>query len=153
LRVDAAETSVDVVSGWVRLDNEAGEVLVPGGASSVMRRSGLPSVPLFSSATAGFKAAVRALEGDSGPRAPALETALRDARRRDVLTLLILARRGAPERDTLLVRAAELMPPRSPATLARARAGDDSAVTAWIDELPLPPRNWVPNWRDRLPFR
>ncbi|HUP50347.1 MAG TPA: FecR domain-containing protein, partial [Thermoanaerobaculia bacterium] len=46
LRVDAAETSVDVVSGWVRLDNEAGEVLVPGGASSVMRRSGLPSVPL-----------------------------------------------------------------------------------------------------------
>ncbi|HUP43987.1 MAG TPA: FecR domain-containing protein, partial [Thermoanaerobaculia bacterium] len=59
VRVDRDLTTVDVVSGWVRLDNDSGEVLVPGGASSVMRRDGLPSVPLFRSATPGFKSAIR----------------------------------------------------------------------------------------------
>ena len=152
LRVEDGVTNVDVVSGWVRAANASGAVLVPGGASSVMTRSGLPSVPLFQSATPEFKAAVRVLEDASAPRDQALATALREARRRDVLTLLLLGQRNPTEREALVVRASQLMPPRSQATLLRARRGDDEALEAWIRELPLPPLNWVPNWRDRLPF-
>lgn len=152
LRADDSVTSVDVVSGWVRVSNASGEVLVPGGASSIMTASGLASVPLFRSATEPFRTAVRALETSSGPTDRALETVLRDARRRDVLTLLLLAKRMPLQSNALLGRAAELMPPASRQTFLRARLGDDEAVEAWIGELPLPPRNWVPNWRDRLPF-
>ncbi|MGZ8868976.1 MAG: hypothetical protein ACXW2P_11585, partial [Thermoanaerobaculia bacterium] len=62
LHVNATVTSVDVVSGWVRLDNERGEVLVPGGAESSMTKGGLPSVPVFRSAPREFSVAIRALE-------------------------------------------------------------------------------------------
>ena len=151
LRVEDATTNVDVVSGWVRVANASGDVLVPGGASSVMTRSGLASVPLFRSATPGFKAAVRALERTASDE-QALGTVVREARRRDVLTLLLLGKRKPAVRDALMVRAAELMPPRSQATFVRARGGDSEAIETWIGELPLPPLNWVPNWRDRLPF-
>lgn len=149
LHVDPNVTRVDVVSGWVRLDNERGEVLVPGGASSAMARSGMPSVPVFKSAPREFAEAIRSLEGSFS--AAAVENAARSARRRDVLTLLVMARRHAPVRDRFVSRAAELMPPRNAELVTRARGGDAAAFESWIGELPLPPvTSWVPNWRDRL---
>jgi hypothetical protein len=149
LYVDPRMTSVDVVSGWVRLDNELGEVLVPGGASSAMTKSGRPTVPVFRSAPREFKEAIARLE--AGSAGASLETAVRTARRRDVLTLLVLARRSVSVRERFVSRAAELMPPRNAETVALARAGDTAAIDAWIAELPLPPvTSWVPNWRDRL---
>ncbi len=150
VRAEASTTSVDVISGWVQLGNERGEVLVPGGASSQMQRSEGPGVPVFRSASPQFQAAIRALEVGS---ATALQTAVRTARRRDVLTLLVLATRDLAHRDALLVRAAELMPPHSEKTLLQARGGNKQAIREWIDELPLPPRSWVRNWRDRLNLR
>ncbi len=142
VRADRSTTSVDVVSGWVELENGSGEVLVPGGASSEMHRSGFPAPPVFRSATAEFQVAARNLD---------VPTLVRTARRRDVLTLLVIASRRPPGRDALLVRAAELMPPHSEETLLRARAGDNDAIWAWVHELPLPPaKSWIRNWRDRL---
>jgi hypothetical protein len=149
LHVDPNVTRVDVVSGWVRLDNERGEVLVPGGASSSMARSGMPSVPVFKSAPREFAEAIRSLERSFS--AADVEKAARSARRRDVLTLLVMARRHPPVRDRFVSRAAELMPPRNAELVTRARGGDAPAVESWISELPLPPvTSWVPNWRDRL---
>ena len=149
VRADANTTSVDVVSGWVRLDNERGESLVPGGATSSMTATGIPAVPVFKSAPREFAEAVRSLER-SGPDA-AVDVAIRTARRRDVLTLLVMAKRNAELRDRFVTRAAELMPTRRPETAARARRGESAAFEQWIGELPLPPvTSWVPNWRDRL---
>lgn len=149
LHVDPGVTSVDVVSGWVRLDNEHGEVLVPGGASSAMTKSGHPSAPVFRSAPREFAEAIRTLE--AGGAVGSVETAVRTARRRDVLTLLVMARRSPSVRERFVSRAAELMPPRNAQMVALARAGDAAAIDSWIAELPLPPvTSWVPNWRDRL---
>lgn len=149
LHVNPTVTSVDVVSGWVRLDNERGEVLVPGGAESSMTKGGLPSVPVFRSAPREFSRAIRRLEREWS--AQAVESAAATARRRDVLTLLLMARRNPMLRDRFIGRAAELMPPRRADTVARARRGDAGAIDLWIGELPLPPvTSWVPNWRDRL---
>lgn len=149
LHVDPNVTRVDVVSGWVRLDNERGEVLVPGGASSAMTKAGLPSAPVFKSAPREFAEAIRSLE--TSVTVPAVDTAVRTARRRDVLTLLVMARRNPSVRDRFVSRAAELMPPRNAEVVRRASAGDASAFEAWIGELPLPAvTSWVPNWRDRL---
>lgn len=150
VRAEASTTSVDVISGWVQLGNLRGEVLVPGGASSQMQRSGRPNVPLFRSASPQFQAAIRKLEDGSSI---ALPTAVSTSRRRDVLTLLVLATRDLVHRDALIVRAAELMPPHSGETLLQARSGNNNAIREWIDELPLPPRSWVRNWRDRLNLR
>jgi hypothetical protein len=141
LDVDKETSRVDVVSGWVQLSNDAGEVLVPGGAVSEMTPSGVPTVPVFKTADPAFQEAVRSRDVD---------TLVRTARRRDVLTLLHLARRGIG-RDRLVTRAAELMPPRSPETVAAARRGEAEAYWTWVGELPLPPaKSWVRNWRDWL---
>ena len=122
---------------------------MPGGASSAMTRSGIPSAPVFKSAPREFAGAIRSLE--SAFSVPALEVAAGTARRRDVLTLLVMARRDASVRDRFVSRAAELMPPRNASIVARARAGDAAAFESWIGELPLPAvTSWVPNWRDRL---
>lgn len=141
LNVERQVTRVDVVSGWVQLDNGNGEVLVPGGAISEMTLSGLPTVPVFKTAHPEFRAAARTHD---------VETLVRTARRRDVLTLLLLAERGIG-RDRLVTRAAELMPPRSPEIGARALRGEREAYWQWVEQLPLPPaKSWVRNWRDRL---
>lgn len=149
VRADAKTTSVDVVSGWVRLDNERGESLVPGGATSSMTAGALPTVPVFKSAPREFAEAVRSLERVWGDAA--VDVAIRTARRRDVLTLLVMAERDARLRDRFVTRAAEMMPPRSAETVAAARRGNADAFEQWIGDLPLPPvTSWVPNWRDRL---
>ncbi len=140
VRADEKATSVDVVSGWVQLDNGTADVLVPGGAFSEMQLGGQPSVPVFHSATPEFRSAARTFD---------VETLLRTARRRDVLTLLMLARRHPQHRDALLVRAQQLYAPKSEETVLRARAGHDDAIWGWVGDLPLPPaKGWVRNWRD-----
>ena len=150
LNVDGQATRLDVISGWVELDNGFAEVLVPGGATSEMTASGYPTAPVFKTADPAFRAAVRELEhGSPG----AVETVVGKARRRDVLTLLVLAQRGI-ERERLVQRAAELMPPRSPQTVERARRGESDAISEWIGELPLPPtKSWIRNWRDLFGLR
>jgi hypothetical protein len=152
VNADEKRTSVDVVSGWVQLDNEVGDVVVPGGATSEMRRSRRPSVPVFRTATPPFREAMRQLDDRTDAPSSALGVVLQQARRRDVFTLLILAMRRPAERDAIVTRAAQLMPPRDETIVLRARRGDDGAVWTWVHELPLPPeKGWVRNWRDRFP--
>jgi hypothetical protein len=152
VNADDKRTSVDVVSGWVQLDNEVGEVVVPGGATSEMRRSRRPTVPVFRTATPSFQTAMRQLDDRADAPATALRIVLSEARRRDVFTLLVLAMRRPADRQGILERAAQLMPPRDATVLLRARR-DDNAVWTWVHELPLPPeKGWVRNWRDRFPM-
>jgi hypothetical protein len=154
LDVHGNVTRVEVLSGWVQLENSTGEILVPAGAVSEMEPYREPLVLVYADAAPAFRDAVRELErSTSGSNAAALENTVRLARRRDVLTLLHLIERRTDGWERLVERAAELAPPRSDDLLQRVRHGDHSAVWKWMSELPLPPaKSWRRNWRDRLPL-
>lgn len=142
-------TEIEVLSGWVQLENRYGDVMVPEGASSVMVASARPRVPVFNDAAAGFHDAVRSAEFDGNPNA--VDTIVDSARPRDVLTLLVLATRMPQERERLLMRAHELAPALTGDELIAAINGSDRAVWRWMGALPLPsPKDWIRNWRDAL---
>lgn len=150
LTVTDAESAVQVLSGWVQLDNEVAESLVPEGAVSVMSPGRAPGVPVYEDAAGAFHDAVRALEAGDGE--PAARDAARLARKRDVMTLLKLADRPLPGDETLLKRAAELSPPPTGVTIDAILRGDRRSLWRWHESLPLPPlKSWVRNWRDALP--
>lgn len=157
LWVEADGTSrVTVKTGWVEMENGWGEVLVPAGASSVMTAAARPGVPIFDDADARFIQGARAFEqaSDDKARASALETIVQTARRRDVYSLLLLARYSRVEwQRALLERAAQLVPPPAPGTVEAIMAGDVDQLWAWKDTLGLPPpKSWWLNWRDALPL-
>lgn len=153
LTVDGASTRVDVMSGWVQLENLLGETLVPAGAASEMTVGTRPGVPVFTDAPAGFLEAVRSHERNSADPEP-VNRMLELARRRDVYTLLQLVRRS-PAGVRLTGRAAQLFAPPAAVDPARVAAGDVDGLDRWITELPLPsPKStWLWNWRDGFSFR
>jgi hypothetical protein len=138
------------------MDNDFGESLVPAGASASMRRLARPTVPIYDDSSDVFAQAVRAAQdgGHAAGRAE-METILRTARRRDVLTLLMLANAsGADQKRELLSRAAQLWPPPSDVSIESIVAGDRDALWRWHGSLDLPPvKSWWRNWRDALPWR
>lgn len=143
------QTELEVLSGWVQLENRYGEVLVPEGALSVMVPDARPRVPVFKDAAAEFHDAVRTAEIDGNQ--DAIDTIVRTARPRDVLTLLLLATRMPQERERLLLRAHELAPVLTDDELREAIKRSDRAVWRWTRALPLPsPKDWIRNWRDAL---
>jgi ferric-dicitrate binding protein FerR (iron transport regulator) len=150
LSVEGDVTAVRVASGWVHLENAAGEVLVPQGAESRMSRGRRAAVPVFTDAAEAFARAVRRIENGEADAAD-LDSIGATARRRDVYTLLLLAERTPFGRQQLLDRAAELAPPPSAAVRQRAGRGDVQGIWLWIRTLPLPPpKSWLRNWRDAL---
>lgn len=153
LTADDETTRLRVASGWVQLDNPFGETLVPGGASSQMRRDRRPGAAIYDDARQGFREAVRAYEASRGDTA-SFDAIAASARDRDVLTLLQLALRDAAAADRLLARAGVLHPPDDPRDIERARAGDRAAIGRWMASLPLPsPKSgWIWNWRDGFRF-
>lgn len=143
------QTELEVLSGWVQLENRYGETLVPEGALSVMVPDARPRVPVFKDAASEFRNAVRAAETDGNQNA--IDTIVRTGRPRDVLTLLFLATRIPQERERLLLRAHELAPVLTDDELRVAIAWNDRAVWRWTGALPLPsPKDWKRNWRDAL---
>lgn len=150
LTVDSGSTHVRVTSGWVQLENFFGEAIVPAGASTGMQEGRRPGVAVFDDAPDGFREAVRRLERGDTP----VETIVRLARSRDVLTLLQLVQRDSIGADRLARRAFELAPPPDPGDLERGIAGDRAALDRWMNSLPLPdPKSgWWWNWRDALPI-
>lgn len=152
LAVDADGTSrVRVATGWVQMDNDFGEALVPAGASAWMRRLSRPGVPIYDDASQEFAAAVRAAEDGGDPAARReLPTILRTSRRHDVLTLLMLADVSPLDlKRALLARAAELRPPPSGVSVDAIVSGDRDRLWKWHASLDLPPvKSWWRNWRD-----
>ncbi len=143
------QTELEVLSGWVQLENRYGEALVPEGALSVMVQDARPRVPVFKDAAAEFHDAVRTAEIDKN--LDAIDTIVRTSRPRDVLTLLLLATRMPQERERLLLRAHELAPVLTDDELSEAIAWNDRSVWRWTGALPLPsPKDWKRNWRDAL---
>lgn len=150
LEVIDATARVRVTSGWVQLENQVDETLVPAGASTEMTDGLAPGTAVFDDAATGFLDAVRQLERG---RREAVEQVVRLARPRDVFTLLMLVERRVERYEEIAARAAELWPPPKGITVVRIVRGDREAIWRWRDALPLPPTKWWwwLNWQDGLP--
>jgi hypothetical protein len=111
-----------------------------------------PGVPVYGDAPRGFLKAVRALEEGRTEARDSIARIVRLARPRDVLTLLMLVRRGVDGSEPLANRAAALWPPPEGVTVRQVLDGDSAALWQWYDTLPLPAvKSWWWNWRDALP--
>jgi hypothetical protein len=153
LSVTRDSSHVRVTSGWVQLENDFGESLIPAGASSVMTTDGRPVVPVFDDAASGFLEAVRDHERTPTDVEP-VNRIVALARPRDVFTLLHLVQRHSPAAARLTDRAAQLFAPPEEVDPARVAAGDLRALDRWMSSLPLPaPKGtWLWNWRDGFPW-
>ncbi|HEX5043635.1 MAG TPA: hypothetical protein VFV75_12055 [Candidatus Polarisedimenticolaceae bacterium] len=152
LRVEASgETALHVVTGWVQLANVHGESLLPAGTKATMTRDARPAVPVYDDAAPEFVRAVRAFEGtvDEAARLGLAGEIARHARRRDVITLLVLAHQAPlSSKRPLLEAAAALRPPPSGIQVDQVLA-DGSRLWDWYNALDLPPvKSWWRNWRD-----
>lgn len=149
LRVDESGGGVlSVTAGWVQLARGNRDSLVPAGATCVMRAGQGPGTPFYDDATPAFREALTRYDFEGGPDAP-LDTVLREARKRDALTLWhLLMRARGPEQERVFTRLAALIPPPPGVTLDAIRAREDKALELWRDQLELP---WfqkdVPWWR------
>lgn len=152
LSVRGVETRVQVLSGWVQLENGIEEILVPAGAATEMTDRHAPGVPVFDDAPRGYREDIRSFEREGHQEA--LTRALAVSRPRDVYTLLHLAEDHPDHAEAILRRAAELSPPPGGITIASILRGNRDNLFAWIHAQPLPPpkSSWLRNWRDALPF-
>jgi hypothetical protein len=126
-----------VVSGYVELANERGQVLVPALHRSTITQGGRPGVPLALDAHAALVELVAQAEAGAPPST--LLRGLGHARRADVLTLFELLGRLGPdrreERAQVARRIATLAPLAEAPRVEAALAGDLDALLAWRTAL------------------
>jgi hypothetical protein len=116
-----------VASGWVELQKDWNESLVPQGAMATISSDGSLSPPIFEDASPAFKEAVR--RGD-------LETALALARRRDALTVINLFRFADEEaRVQIYDRLNALVPAPPGITREAVRYGNFRTVEHWWPDV------------------
>jgi hypothetical protein len=114
---DGGRSLLRVTSGWVALEAQGRESLVPAGASCATQPGAAPGTPFFEDANRAFIEALSRFDF-SGGGADALAVVLKEARARDTLTLWhLLARTSGDERARVYERLAQLAPP--PASVTR----------------------------------
>ncbi len=148
---------VRVRSGWVELERNFRESLVPAGAAARMRPGWAPGTPYFEDSSPVFQAALEQLDfgpPDPATRAAALSLLLAEARPRDVYTLMrLLHRSTGKERAQLVDRAAQLVPFPPGVTREGVLAQNTAMLNAWYEQLGLTNvKRWWVHWRDALPL-
>jgi hypothetical protein len=124
---DSGATELHVTAGWVSLEWQGRESLVPAGATCTTRAGLGPILPFFEDASAGFRAAVQS---------EAVDRMLNEARVRDTLTLWhLLFRVPEIERARVIDRMAALTPLPAGVTREKALALDRETLTRWREEL------------------
>lgn len=132
---DAGGSLLRVTSGWVALEREGRESIVPAGAVCATRPGIGPGTPCFADAPETLKRALRALDFERGGTA-ALRTVLAQAREKDSLTLWhLLSRVGPDERPAVYERLAALAPPPEDVTRAGVLRLDPAMLDSWRDEI------------------
>lgn len=152
LEVDAAGASLlHVTSGWVALQLNDRESIVPAGAACATRPGIGPGTPYFEDATEKFRGALSMIDfekEDQTKRDGALDILLHEARSRDGLTLWhLLSRVDEGERARVYEKLAELVPPPAGVTRDGIMRLDEKMLKEWKEELRL---NWFkddPAWR------
>lgn len=146
---------LQVTSGWVVLERDYAQMLVPAGAEAVTRPDFGLGTAYFADATESFRQGLARFDtrhDDPIARAEAVSTILAAARPRDAMTLLLMLRKlPRQERPRLLDRLTQFIP--IPAGFHR----DDvlelrpHAFNAYWHALGLGnAKSWILNWRDVL---
>ncbi|HXZ28197.1 MAG TPA: FecR domain-containing protein [Terriglobales bacterium] len=144
-----------VTSGWVELEGDEWETMVPEGAAAESRPGVGPGSSYYQDASPAFKTALREINfgPGSGPaHQAALSTLLQQARKRDLITLLNLMLRLPPqERGQVYDRAAQLSPPPPGVTRDAVVRGEHMALEPWWQNLGLGNvKRWWIYWKDAL---
>ncbi|HSK09462.1 MAG TPA: FecR domain-containing protein [Vicinamibacterales bacterium] len=137
-----------VTAGWVGFKLNGRESLVPSGAVCATRPGHGPGTPHFEDATPAFQKALAAVdEGAGSVDQGALERLLREARRRDALSLWhLLPRLDRASAARVYDRLAALAPPPPEASRELVLAGERGALDAWWDTLGFGPVSRFREW-------
>src|SRR5215217_4874955 len=137
---DQGSSLLRVTSGWVALELENRESIVPAGAACETRPALGPGTPYFEDCAVGFKEELKKVDfdPDTAARSTALSMMLGQARPKDTLTLWhLLARVDGEDRARVYDRIAALSPPPAGVTREGVLALDQKMLDAWRDELKL----------------
>jgi hypothetical protein len=135
---DEGSSLLRVTSGWVALELENRESIVPAGAACETRPSLGPGTPYFEDSTAGFQAALKKVDfdPDAAARSTALTAMLDQARPKDTLTLWhLLARVDGADRARVYDKMATLFPPPAGVTREGVLTLDQKMLDAWRDDM------------------
>ena len=137
---DKGNSLLHVTAGWVSLQLRDRESVVPAGAACATRPGVGPGTPYFEDASEMFRTALTKLDFEANDiqwsKASALDIALREARRRDVLTLwYLLPRVNEADRSRVYDRAAEFVPPPSGVTRAGVLALNQQMLDRWRETI------------------
>ena len=142
--LDVADDGSGVLSvtlGWVNLEWNGRESLVPRKATCQTRPGVGPGTPMFDDAPVALRQAVDELDFGAGG-SPAMEIVLETARDRDSLTLWHLMVReatGSSARARLLDRLVAAQPLPAGVTRESIERGDAQALARWRAEFPWSP--------------
>ena len=152
---DAGRGLLHVTSGYVALETETRESIVPAGAACLTQPGAGPGTPFFEDAPEALVEALARLDFENDPAA--LGAVLDGARERDTLTLWhLLSRVGADDRARVYERLASLAPPPAGVTREGVLSLDRAMLDAWKDNLegtwlggsaPAVRRVWRKLWR------
>lgn len=135
---DAGSSLLRVTTGWVALQLNDRESVVPAGAACATRPGIGPGTPYFEDASASFRAALTKVDFDAGAtdKSKSLAALLGGARVRDTITLWhLLARVDGTDRVLVYERMAELVPPPQGVTREGVLALNQQMLESWKDKL------------------
>ena len=144
---DQGSSLLRVTSGWVALELENRESIVPAGAACETRPSLGPGTPYFVDSAAGFQAALKQVDfdPDAAARRAALIAMLDQARPRDTLTLWhLLTRVEGEDRARVYDKMATLFPPPAGVTREGVLALNQQMLDAWRDAMET---TWMGVWK------
>lgn len=124
-----------VLTGWVSLNGNSPQSLVPAGAMAKVAPGGILSPPYFTDASPAFQQATvdfAFLPADAAQKHSSLQTLLHEARQRDAFTLLnLFARASQSERLEVFDRLNQLVPAPPGITRETARDWQVNSMNDW----------------------
>jgi FecR protein/Putative zinc-finger len=134
---DAGGSLLHVTAGWVALQLNDRESMVPAGAACETRRGVGPGTPYFEDASDVFRQALEKLDfGAKSEQAPELSLLLDRARSRDTLTLWhLLSRVEGDDRQRVYEKIATFVPPPADVTREGVFLLDQQMLNRWRDLL------------------
>ena len=137
---DEGSSLLRVTSGWVALELQDRESVVPAGAACETRPTLGPGTPYFEDASDVFRQSLKKVDfdPDGHTRTAALVGILDQARAKDTLTLWnLLPRVDGEDRARVYDKMASLAPPPAGVTREGVLALDQKMLDAWRNELEL----------------
>ena len=131
---DKGDGRLSVTSGWVALQANERESIVPAGASCETKLGTGPGTPYFDDSTTEFQNALKKVDFDKDPvtRTEALAATLNNARARDTLTLWhLLPRVNEAERVLVYEKMESFAPPPAGVTREGVLKLDQNMLQLW----------------------